>query len=58
MMGIEARAFGPLPPVSREDLVPPDRVARHLERTLPGAMDAPAATETGREDDGGAVAPG
>jgi hypothetical protein len=58
MMGIEARAFGPLPPVSLEGLVPPDHVSRHLERTLPGAMDAPTATETEREDDGGAVAPG
>ena len=25
MMGIKERAFGPLPPVSLEDLVPPDR---------------------------------
>ena len=34
MMGIKARAFGPLPPVSLEDLVPPDHFSRHLERTL------------------------
>src|SRR3954467_2074154 len=34
MMGINERAFGPLPPVSLEDLVPPDHFYRHLERTL------------------------
>ena len=34
MMGIKERAFGPLPPVSLEDLVPPDHFSRHLERTL------------------------
>ena len=34
MMGSKERAFGPLPPVSLEDLVPPDHVYRHLERTL------------------------
>src|SRR5829696_9115015 len=34
MMGIKERAFGPLPPVSLEDLVPPDHFYRHLERTL------------------------
>src|SRR5215211_8211558 len=34
MMGIKERAFGPLPPVSLEDLVPPDHVYRHLERAL------------------------
>ena len=34
MMGIKERAFGPLPPVSLEDLVPPDSFYRHLERTL------------------------
>ena len=34
MMGIKERAFGPLPPVSLDDLVPPDHFYRHLERTL------------------------
>ena len=34
MMGIKERAFGLLPPVSLEDLVPPDHFYRHLERTL------------------------
>src|SRR4051794_3749373 len=34
MMGIKERAFGPLPPVSLEDLVPPDHFYRHLEHTL------------------------
>jgi hypothetical protein len=34
MMGINGRAFGPLPPVTLEDLVPPDHFSRHLERTL------------------------
>jgi transposase len=34
MMGIKERVFGPLPPVSLEDLVPPDHFSRHLERTL------------------------
>jgi hypothetical protein len=34
MMGIKERIFGPLPPVSLDDLVPPDHVYRHLERTL------------------------
>src|SRR5829696_1601041 len=34
MMGIKERAFGPLPPVSLEDLVPPDHFYRQLERTL------------------------
>jgi hypothetical protein len=34
MMGIKERAFGPLPPVSLEDLVPPDHFYRHLERAL------------------------
>jgi len=33
-MGIKEREFGPLPPVSLEDLVPPDHFYRHLERTL------------------------
>ncbi len=34
MMGVKERVFGPLPPVSLEDLVPPDHFYRHLERTL------------------------
>src|SRR5215203_2441135 len=34
MMGIKERAFGPLPPVSLENLVPPDHFYRHLEHTL------------------------
>jgi transposase len=34
MMGIKERAFGPLPPVSLEDLVPADHFYRHFERTL------------------------
>ena len=34
MMGTKARVFAPLPPVSLEDLVPPDHFYRHLERTL------------------------
>ena len=34
MMGIKERAFGPLPPISLEDLVPPDHFYRHLERAL------------------------
>ncbi len=34
MMGIKERAFGPLPPVTLEDLVPADHFYRHLERTL------------------------
>ena len=34
MMGIKARGFGPLPPVSLEELVPADHFYRHLERTL------------------------
>ena len=33
-MGAKERAFGPLPPGSLEDLVPPDHVSRQLERTL------------------------
>src|SRR5687768_2590955 len=33
MMGANARGFAPLPPVSLEDLVPPDHFYRHLERT-------------------------
>ncbi|HEY7115845.1 MAG TPA: IS1182 family transposase [Tepidisphaeraceae bacterium] len=34
MMGTKARVFGSLPPVSLEDLVPPDHFYRHLERSL------------------------
>src|SRR5436190_17760008 len=34
MMGIKERAFGSLPPVSLEDLIPLDHFYRHLERTL------------------------
>jgi transposase len=34
MMGTKKRAFGPLPPVTIEDLVPPDHFYRHLERIL------------------------
>src|SRR5215216_2655582 len=34
MMGIKERVFGPLPPVSLDDLVPSDHFYRHLERTL------------------------
>src|SRR3954467_15711568 len=34
MMGIKNRSFGPLPPVTLEDLVPPDHFYRHLERSL------------------------
>jgi transposase len=34
MMGIKNRSFGPLPPVTLENLIPPDHFYRHLERTL------------------------
>ena len=34
MMGTKERAFGPLPPVTLEELVPPDHFYRHLERTI------------------------
>jgi transposase len=34
MMGIKGRAFGPLPPVTLEELVPADHFYRHLEDTL------------------------
>ncbi len=34
MMGLKERAFGPLPPVSLDDLIPPDHFYRHLERML------------------------
>ena len=34
MMGMKERPFAPLPPVSLEDLVPPDHFYRHLDRSL------------------------
>jgi len=34
MMGMKARVFAPLPPISLEELIPPDHFYRHLERTL------------------------
>jgi transposase len=34
MMGRKARVFGPLPPVTLEELVPADHFYRHLERSL------------------------
>jgi transposase len=34
MMGQKDRSFAALPPVTLEDLVPPDHFYRHLERTL------------------------
>ena len=34
MMGQKARFFAALPPVTLEDLVPPDHFYRHLERSL------------------------
>src|SRR5215216_4745184 len=34
MMGLKERAFGPLPPLTLEDLVPLDHFYRHLERSL------------------------
>ena len=34
MMGTKERGFGPLTPVSLDDLVPPDHFYRHLERAL------------------------
>jgi hypothetical protein len=34
MMGTKEQAFGPLPPVTLENLVPSDHFSRHLERTL------------------------
>ena len=33
MMGQKDRSFATLPPVSLEELVPPDHVYRHLERS-------------------------
>ena len=34
MMGIKERAFGPLPPVTLDDLIPPDHFYRLLEQSL------------------------
>ena len=34
VMGTKVRGFAPLPPLSLEDLVPPDHFYRHLERSL------------------------
>jgi transposase len=34
MMGRKERMFGPLPPLTLEELVPPDHFYRHLERSL------------------------
>src|SRR3954447_43126 len=34
MIGFKNRSFGPLPPVTLEDLIPPDHFYRHLERSL------------------------
>ena len=34
VMGTKGRVFAPLPPVTLEDLVPPDHFYRHLERSL------------------------
>jgi transposase len=34
MMGRKERVFGPLPPLTLEDLVPPDHFYRHLEQSL------------------------
>jgi transposase len=34
MIGSKERVVGPLPPVTREALVPTDHVSRHVERTL------------------------
>src|SRR4051812_13363024 len=34
MMGTKTRGFAPLPPVSLNELVPPNHFYRHLERTL------------------------
>jgi transposase len=34
MMGMKARVFAPLPPISMEELVPPKHFDRQLERTL------------------------
>lgn len=52
MMGIKERVFGPLPPVTLEDLVSADHVYRHLERTLDLSfvrdLVCDASAETGR----------
>ena len=34
MMGCKDRTFGPLPPLTLEELVPADHFYRHLERSL------------------------
>ena len=34
MMGTKERTVAALPPMTLEDLVPPDHCSRHLERTL------------------------
>jgi hypothetical protein len=34
MMGTKDRSFAALPPVTLEDLIPPDSFYRHLERSL------------------------
>ena len=34
MMGIKGRTFGPLPPVTLDDLIPTDHFYRHLEQSL------------------------
>jgi transposase len=34
MMGTKDRRFVPLPPVTLEDLVPPDHVSRHHQRSV------------------------
>ena len=47
--GMTGRAFGPLPPVSLEDLVPPDHVSRHLERS----RDLALLRDLGRDDGDG-----
>jgi hypothetical protein len=39
MMGTNVRAWAPLPPVSLEDVIPPDHVSRHLELVADGGHD-------------------
>ena len=34
MMGTKDRSFAALPPITLEDLIPPDSFYRHLERSL------------------------
>ena len=34
MMGIQARLYTPLPPISLEELVPADQFYRHVDRVL------------------------